>query len=126
MARALFKTTLLSAVLVRRVLGVFCIVGRSVAESDAGSSRAQVALLLAAAPARGASAPNYIVCAQGLNHCCCNLVGGGPLTRVEAHPGPVKAEPGTSQFLDGNNQRYTCFQSSCQSNCANKFGPGCT
>ena len=95
----------------------------------------------------GVSQPNYIVCAQGLNHCCCNRL---PF-KVEAHrtctraacfaccaaaltyaprrasAGPVTAEPTRSFFIDGNNQQYTCFQSSCQANCANKFkSPDCS
>ena len=66
--------------------------------------------------------PNYIVCEKGTNHCCCNKL---PF-RVEAHPGPVTAEPTRNYFIDGNGQQYTCAESSCQSNCANKFqSPNC-
>ena len=66
--------------------------------------------------------PNYVVCAKGLNHCCCNRL---PFN-VVAHPGPVTAEPTRNFFIDGNQQQYTCAESSCQSNCVGKFqAPNC-
>ena len=81
---------------------------------------------MAAAPPTkqaGAAQPNYVVCDKGTNHCCCNRL---PF-RVEAHPGPVTAEPTRNYFIDGNQQQYTCYQSSCQASCANKFkSPDCS
>ena len=89
------------------------------------STQSFAALALAAAPPgkQGqVNQPNYIVCEKGTNHCCCNKL---PF-RVESHPGPVTAEPTRNFFIDGNQQQYTCFQSSCQSNCAGKFqSPNC-
>ena len=55
----------------------------------------------------------------------CNLLLVAPLTRP-ATAGPVTAEPTRNYFIDGNQQQYTCYQSSCQANCANKFkSPDC-
>jgi hypothetical protein len=65
----------------------------------------------------GSTSPSYIVCAQGLNHCCCNRL---PTFNVVAHPGPVTAEPTRNFFIDGNGQQYTCSESSCQ--CVPRYG----